>query len=241
MKINLITPLPEIVATCQYGILGHAISREKLILNTVNIRDSSTRSDRRIDDKTYGGGPGMVIEAEPVFQAIESVKPSHVIYLSPEGDQLTQQKVRQLASKPNISIVCGRYEGIDQRAYSHFDEVISIGDYVLSGGDIPALVLIDALARLQPGVMQNPKSHECDSFESGLLDHDHYTKPLNWQNQVVPAVLTSGHHKDIAAHRLMQSLGKTWLNRPDLLIGRKFSQNELALLMKFVQNHNRMR
>jgi tRNA (guanine37-N1)-methyltransferase len=241
MNINIITPIVDIVAACEHGILGNALKNEKINLNVINIRDFSSRLDKRIDDKTYGGGPGMVLEAEPVFQAVQSVKPSHVVYVSPEGTPLTQAKVRQLAAIENISIVCGRYEGIDQRVYSCFDEIISIGDYVLSGGDIPALVLIDAIARLQPGVMQNPASHEHDSFENGLLDHEHYTKPSVWREQQVPDILKSGHHQEISDYRLMQSLGKTWLNRPDLLIGRNFSQKELALLMKFVQNHNRMR
>jgi tRNA (guanine37-N1)-methyltransferase len=241
MNINLISTIPQIAEACQYGILGNAIEAGKISLNTVNIRHFSTRDDGRIDDRPFGGGPGMVINAEPVKKAIESTRPSHVIYMSPEGKTLTQAKARQLAQLNDISIVCGRYEGIDHRAYQYFDEVISIGDYVLSGGEIPALVLIDAICRLLPNVMRNPQSHQEDSFENGLLDHEHYTQPTQWENQEVPSILKSGHHANIKESRLYNALGKTWLNRPDLLIKRKFSHRELALLMKFVQNHNRMR
>ncbi|UTC24255.1 tRNA (guanosine(37)-N1)-methyltransferase TrmD [Candidatus Comchoanobacter bicostacola] len=238
MIINLITPLPEIVELCRFGILGKAIEQEKVKINMINIRDFSARKDRRIDDTTYGGGAGMVITPEPVYQAIQTCQPSHIIQLDPKGTQLTQNKVQQLASFTNITLLCGRYEGIDHRIDSYIDEYISIGDYVLSGGDIPALALIDAITRLLPGAMSNPDSHLNDSFSSDLLDHNHYTRPQAWRNQMVPEVLLQGNHKEIDAYRRMSAIGNTWLNRPDLLIGKKFSQNELALFMKFVQNHN---
>ena len=241
MIINLVTPLPDIAEAFEHGVVGNAIKKGIITLNIINIRDHSLRKDKRIDDNAYGGGPGMVLEPEPLFKAISQAKPSHIIGLAPEGTKLTQDKVRSLAKHKSITLVCGRYEGFDARINTHFDEMISIGDYVLSGGDIPALVLIDAIGRLLPGVMQNSDSHEQDSFEQGLLDHEHFTRPKEWQGKSVPDVLTSGDHKAIETYRLMNAIGKTWLNRPDLLIGRKFSQNELALFIKFVQNHNRTR
>lgn len=238
MIIQAITTMPDIFDATQYGILGHAIKSGTISLNTINLRDFSKRDDGRIDDRPYGGGPGMVIAAEPMYQAIQSVMPSYVIELCPKGKPLNQTILKRLAKKDNLTLVLGRYEGIDDRISPMIHEKISIGDYVLSGGEIPALVLIDALARYVPGVITQA-SVDQDSFENQLLDHPHYTRPEEWQGNKVPKELMSGNHQSIEDWRLMQSLGQTWLNRPDLLINRNFSQRELALLAKFVQNHQR--
>ena len=162
--------------------------------------------------------------------------PPYHLY-EPRGKTLTRRKH---ANWPSLVTLVFWTLWASNRAYQYFDEIISIGDYVLSGGEIPALVLIDAVCRLLPEVMRNPQSHQEDSFENGLLDHEHYTQPTQWENQEVPLVLKSGHHANIEESRLYNALGKTWLNRPDLLIRRKFSHRELALLMKFVQNHNQI-
>ena len=238
MIIQAITTMPDIFDATQHGILGHAIKSKKIELKTIHLRDFSEREDGRIDDRPYGGGPGMVISPEPMYQAIQSVMPSYVIELCPKGKPLNQTILKRLAKKEQLTLVLGRYEGIDQRISPLIHEKISIGDYVLSGGEIPALVLIDALARYIPGVITQA-SVEQDSFENQLLDHPHYTRPENWQDHKVPDELMSGNHQSIEDWRLMQSLGQTWLNRPDLLINRNFSQRELALLVKFVQNHQR--
>lgn len=233
MNINIITALPEIFESCQYGILGQALKKGILTTKVTSIRDFSPRTDRRIDDRPYGGGPGMVLEPQPVFDAIDDNK-AYTIELSPQGKPLTQDVAKKLATKSNITLLCGRYEGIDHRVTEYIDEKISIGDYILSGGDLPALVLIDSIVRLLPGALSCADSASQDSFEDGLLDHPHYTRPYSWKNKQVPDVLLSGNHKDITAYRMGQSLGYTWLNRPDLLIGRTLSDSELKLLAEFL-------
>lgn len=238
MIINIITAMPDILSASFHGVLGHAIKNDVVTLNIIPLHDFSEREDKRIDDRPYGGGAGMVIKAEVVSSALRSIPRSHTIELSPSGKTLNRDILKNLSQKESITLICGRYEGIDHRIEDDIDEKISIGDYVLTGGDIPALVLIDALARFLPGCIRQD-SVDNDSFENGLLDHPHYTKPSIWSDKTVPEVLQSGHHKNIEDYRLMQSLGNTWLNRPDLLINRKISQRELALLIKFVQNHER--
>jgi tRNA (guanine37-N1)-methyltransferase len=230
--------MPDIISAAFHGVLGHAIEKDIITLNIVKLREFSERGDGRIDDRPYGGGPGMVIKAEVVYQALQSLGKNQTIELSPQGKRLDRQKLQDLAKLPEITLICGRYEGIDQRVDSYIDQKISIGDYVLTGGEIPALVLIDALSRFLPGCI-NADSVSEDSFENGLLDHPHYTKPATWQKKSVNPTLLSGHHNKISSYRLMKSIGNTWLNRPDLLINKKFSENELALWIKFVQNHDR--
>lgn len=237
MIINVITSMPDIMSASFHGVLGYAISSGLIELNIIPLRDFSDRKDGRIDDRPYGGGPGMVIKAEIIKKALASIPIAHTIELSPSGKKLNRKVIQELSQHKAITLICGRYEGIDDRVEG-IDEKISIGDYVLTGGEIPALVLIDALSRFIPGCINSDSVSE-DSFENGLLDHPHYTKPASWEDKNVPEVLQSGHHKKISDHRLMESLGNTWLNRPDLLINRKLTQRELALLAKFVQNHDR--
>ena len=239
VRFDIITIFPGMFSSVvSESIVGRAVKSGLVEINRVDLRDFTEDKHRSVDDRPYGGGPGMILEAEPIYQALQTIGKAHTIELSPGGTRLDRQVLRRLAPFESITLICGRYEGIDKRIEAHIDEKISIGDYVLSGGEIPALVLIDALARLQPGVIQQDSVCE-DSFEQGLLDHTHYTRPESWRGKQVPSVLLSGHHNKIADHRLMQSLGQTWLNRPDLLINRKINERELALLVKFVQNHER--
>ena len=238
MIINCITTMPEIFQAAHHGVVGQAIKNNIVTLNTIQLRDFSNRADGRIDDRPYGGGPGMVMKPEPMYQAIQSVMPSYAVELCPKGQSLSPETLKRLAQKDNITLVLGRYEGIDERISPMIQEKISIGDYVLSGGEIPALVLIDALIRYIPGVITAESVTE-DSFENQLLDHPHFTRPQNWHDKDVPQALTNGNHQEIADYRLMHKLGQTWLNRPDLLINRNLCKKELALLAKFVQNHQR--
>ena len=236
MIINIITSMPGILDALNHGVIGHAIKQQIITINIVSIRDFSSRDDKRIDDRPYGGGPGMVLEAEPLYQALQSIsstEDSYTIEMCPQGQPLSREILTELSPNTSITIICGRYEGIDHRLQSSIDQKISIGDYVLSGGEIPAMVLVDALARLQPGTIA-PDSIAQDSFEDQLLDHAHFTRPETWRGQSVPSVLLSGNHPKIAEYRLAQSLGNTWLNRPDLLLNRPLSDKELKLLIEFL-------
>ncbi len=237
MIINIITSMPGILDAINHGVIGNAIQKNIITINIVPIRDFSEREDKRIDDRPYGGGPGMVLEAEPLYQAMQSVGQTMMVEMCPQGQPLNHEVLTKLSPQNNITIICGRYEGIDHRLQPFINEKVSIGDYVLSGGEIPAMVLIDALARLQPGTITKA-SVEQDSFENQLLDHTHYTRPESWKGHSVPNVLLSGDHQKIADYRLMQSLGNTWLNRPDLLMGRCLSAKELVLLTQFLQRHD---
>lgn len=202
------------------SIIGRAKEKGIIDIQLIDIRDFADNKHHRVDDRPYGGGPGMVLMPEPVAKAIRSVRQpgAKVIYLSPQGQRLTAQKCREIADLQHVILLCGHYEGIDERVLqSEVDEEISIGDYVLTNGCLPAIVLLDAVVRFIPGVL----GHECaaaeDSFENGLLDYPHYTRPELFENKKVPEVLRSGDHKKIAAWRYRQSLEKTHRVRPDLL------------------------
>jgi tRNA (guanine37-N1)-methyltransferase len=203
------------------SIIKRAQGKGLIDIKLTDIRDFSDSSDRRVDDRPYGGGPGMVLMPGPVSKAIRSVKSStsHVIYLSPQGPLLKADKCRQLAEKSHLILLCGHYEGIDQRALdSEVDEEISIGDYVLTNGCLAAIVLLDAVIRFIPGVLGHTEAAEQDSFEKGLLDCPHYTRPSTFEGVEVPEILLSGHHENIALWRREQALRKTRQVRPDLLL-----------------------
>ena len=229
MNIVVISIFPEMFSALQVGMPGQAQKKQQLTLTLINPRDFSTSAYRRVDDRPYGGGPGMVMLAEPLAKAVMHAKTlvqrsAKVIYLSPQGNALKQKDVAQLAEQTDFILIAGRYEGIDERFIELFvDEEWSIGDYVLSGGELPAMVLIDALSRLLPGVLQDPLSAIEDSFtlesDEGrvLLDCPHYTRPEEFMGKVVPSVLLSGNHQAINAWRRQQSLLRTRLRRPDLL------------------------
>jgi tRNA (guanine37-N1)-methyltransferase len=225
VNIYLISLFPELIQQAvSFGVLGRAIKQQQLTLQCFNPRDYTEDKHRTVDDRPYGGGPGMLMKVEPLYKAIMAAKEAakdaaKVVYLSPQGQQLNQQLVVNTAATANdLILIAGRYEGIDERIIeSLVDEEWSLGDYVLSGGEFAALVVVDAITRLIPGVLGDDDSALQDSFMQGLLDYPHYTRPEMINGQAVPEILLSGDHKAIQSWRLKQALGRTWLRRPDLL------------------------
>lgn len=223
MKIAVVTIFPEMLDALNFGMPMQAQKKQLLELRTVNPRDFTTDKHRTVDDRPYGGGPGMLMRAEPIQHAINHAKTwlgqdTKVIYLSPQGQVLKQQAVGQLATLEKLILLAGRYEGIDERLIDLVvDEECSMGDYVLSGGELPAMVLIDAMSRLIPGVLNHEESNQQDSFSDGLLDCPHYTRPEVFAGMKVPEVLLSGDHAKIAKWRKQQSIQRTQTKRPDLL------------------------
>jgi tRNA (guanine37-N1)-methyltransferase len=244
MRIDVVTLFPEFVHQCaDVGVVGRAQQRGLLQVDTWNPRDFAEDNYRTVDDRPFGGGPGMVMLIEPLRVALATIRqaseePTRVIYLSPQGTRLTQDKVRELARLPRIALLCGRYEGVDERLLAHeVDEELSIGDYVLSGGELAAAIVIDAVGRLQVGALNDAQSAEQDSFSDGLLDCPQYTRPVEDAFGDVPAVLLSGDHAAIRRWRLKQSLGRTWLRRPDLLTQCVLDATSRALLGEFIREH----
>lgn len=242
IRVDVITLFPEFVCQCAgFGVMGRAVERGLLQLEAWNPRDHATGGYRRVDDTACGGGPGMVMMVEPLRRTLAAARrassePAPVVYLSPQGKRLTQDKVRQLAGLPRMILLCGRYEGIDERLIEQeVDEEVSIGDYVLSGGELAAAVLIDAIGRLQESVLGDAQSAEQDSFSNGLLDCPHYTRPISDPYGEVPPALLSGDHAAIARWRRQQSLGRTWLRRPDLLEVLTLDAEDQQLLDEFKQ------
>ncbi len=253
MRIDIISLFPEFVAQIAgHGVVGRALERELLSIHGWNPRDYAEGNYRRVDDRPFGGGPGMVMMIEPLRAAIQAARaadprPARVIYMSPQGALLTQAKARELAALPDaggverLILLCGRYEGVDERLLqAEVDEELSIGDYVLSGGELAAAVVIDAVARLLPGALNDAESAVQDSFEGegGLLDCPHYTRPLEHPLGAVPPVLLSGNHAEIAKWRRKQSLGRTWLRRPELIDHAALSKADRALLEAFLAEHD---
>ncbi|MHB8912231.1 MAG: tRNA (guanosine(37)-N1)-methyltransferase TrmD [Lysobacter sp.] len=237
MRIDVISLFPEFVAQCAaFGVVGRAAERGLLSLHGWNPRDYAEGSYRRVDERPFGGGPGMVMMIDPLRASLQAARaaaqvPAKVVYLSPQGVSLTQAKVRELASHPRLILLCGRYEGVDERLIAaEVDEELSIGDYVLSGGELAAAVVVDAVARLQDGVLNDAESAVQDSFEDGLLDCPHYTRPLVHELGDVPSVLMSGNHAQIASWRRQQALGRTWERRPDLMDEASLSTADRKLL-----------
>lgn len=230
MRFAVVTLFPEMLdAVCSYGITGRAVTRGLVEIASFNPRDYTEDRHQTVDDRPYGGGPGMVMRVEPLERALRDAKrwladrgagqnQVRVIYLSPQGTRLDHAGVSTLGRHENLVLIAGRYEGIDERFIeAEVDEEWSIGDYVLSGGELPAMVLIDALTRQRPGALGDADSAQQDSFVRGLLDCPHYTRPEEYQGRRVPGILLSGDHQKIERWRLMQSLGRTWERRPDLL------------------------
>lgn len=238
MRFDLITLFPEYIQHCaRIGVIGRAIERGRLDLHCWNPRDYTDDPYRRIDERPFGGGPGMVMLVEPLQRALAAVEaddgvPARVIHFSPRGQTLTQKRVRELAGLPRLILIASRYEGVDQRFLDqHVDEELSIGDYVLAGGELPALVLLEAVGRLQPGVLHSDDSAQQDSFgDSGLLDCPHYTRPERLADGAVPAVLLSGDHAAIARWRREQQVLQTAQRRPELLAHASLSEADKALL-----------
>ncbi|MDH4259109.1 MAG: tRNA (guanosine(37)-N1)-methyltransferase TrmD [Gammaproteobacteria bacterium] len=240
MHIEVVTLFPEMIrAGLAVGVVGRALAGGVIRVGTEDPRLLATDPHRTVDDRPYGGGPGMVMKVEPLAVAIRACagrlpQGSPVIGLSAQGRPFTQQAARRLAGLPGMMLVAGRYEGIDQRIVDQLiDEELSIGDYVLSGGELPALVVIDAVARLLPGVLGAAESAAQDSFGDGLLDWPQYTRPETWEGHRVPAVLQGGNHAEIRRWRLKQSLGRTWRMRPELFALRALTGEERELLYEF--------
>jgi tRNA (guanine37-N1)-methyltransferase len=240
VKIVVVTLFPEFVEhALQFGVLGRALERGVLAVSTVNPRQFATDVHKTVDDRPYGGGPGMVMKAEPlrlaVVDAARHVPAARRVYLAADGAPLTQRRVAEFAALPELVLVAGRYEGVDERFVDAcIDETVSVCDAVLSGGELPALVVIDAVARLLPGTLGDAESAVQDSFANGLLDWPHYTRPELWDGRGVPAVLSGGNHAAIARWRLKQALGRTWQRRPDLLARRELSKEERRLLDEYL-------
>ncbi len=241
MRVAVVTLFPEMVmAVARYGVTARAVSRELLELDCWNPRDYARDRHRRVDDRPYGGGPGMVMMYEPVKAAIGAARDavdgaSHTIHLSPQGRRIGQQDIRRLAQGPPLVMLCGRYEGVDERLLeTEVNEELSLGDYVLSGGELAAMVVIDAMTRLIPGALGHDDSAGADSFSNGLLDWPHFTRPETVAERKVPEVLISGDHGAIRRWRLKQSLGRTWERRPDLLRDRGLDREERMLLDEYI-------
>src|ERR1041385_3224350 len=247
MRIDVITLFPEFVEECaRIGVGGRAQELGLLQVKTWNPRDYAVDNYRRVDERPFGGGPGMVMLIDPLRDAIAAARaaaaePVKVIYLSPQGTQLTQDKVVELAQRERLILLCGRYEGIDERLVENVvDEELSIGDYVLSGGELAAAVVIDAIGRLQEGALNDAQSAQQDSFSDGLLDCPHYTRPEHHEWGDVPAVLTSGDHAAIGRWRRKQALGRTWARRPELLRQAALDEKDDKLLIEFQQDTNKL-
>lgn len=240
MRIGVITLFPEMLAAVTgYGVSGRAVQAGLLEVRCFNPRQWTSDRHQTVDHRPYGGGPGMVMMIEPLRQAIAEARrelgaATRVAYLSPQGRRLDQAAVKQLAARDSMILLAGRYEGVDERLLAlEVDEEWSIGDYVLSGGELPAMVLIDAIARLQGGALGHERSAAEDSFEDGLLDCPHYTRPESYEGLAVPAVLLGGNHEAIRRWRRKQSLGRTWQRRPDLLAARRLDAEDQQLLDEY--------
>lgn len=245
MRFDIVTLFPEMIQeTASWGVTGRALELGLAELETWNPRDYTLDRHRTVDDRPYGGGPGMVMKVEPLRDAIRQAcqaaeaKPL-VVYMSPQGRRLDQDAIRRFAALPRLVLVAGRYEGVDERLIeAEIDEEWSIGDYVLSGGELPALALLDAVVRLLPGVLGHEESAAQDSHMAGLLDCPHYTRPEEVDGRKVPDILQSGNHEAIRRWRLQQSLGRTWLRRPDLLASRPLDAEQRKLLEEFKNELN---
>jgi len=239
MRIHVLTLFPEMVEpVLSASIVGKAREKGLVTIEVVNFRDFSTSKHGNVDDAPYGGGGGMVLMPEPIFRAVESLPidrtNARIILTCPQGETFTQQKAEELAKEKELVIICGHYEGFDERIREHLaTDELSIGDFVLTGGEIAALAIVDSVVRLVPGVLGNEASARSDSFASGLLEHPHYTRPADFRGWKVPEVLLSGHHARIEEWRHREALRRTWQRRPDLLARRTLSEREKAWIREF--------
>jgi len=243
MRIDVITLFPTMIADqVRFGIQGRAIENGLLQVETWNPREFSEDRHRAVDDRPYGGGPGMVMQVQPLCAALRAARvdgePAPVIYLSPQGRRFDQTRARELAGLERLILLAGRYEGIDERIIDQeVDDELSIGDYVLSGGELAALVVMDAVTRLLPGALGDADSAQEDSFMDGLLDYPHYTRPEEIDGLRVPDVLIGGDHAEILRWRRKQALGRTWIRRPDLLESMQLDARQQALLDEFIREY----
>ena len=240
-RFDLMTLFPGLVDDyCQYGVLSRAVREQIVALQCWNPRDFATDRHATVDDASYGGGPGMVMKAEPLAAALQAARQSSsgnrpVIYLSPQGRRVDHDLIESAAARDGLILVAGRYEGIDERLIDQeIDEEWSIGDFVVNGGELPALMVVEAITRLLPGALGDHESAQQDSFSAGLLDYPHYTRPSEFNGEPVPAVLLSGDHQAIAAWRMKQALGRTWSRRPELLDKITLTADQLKLLDEYI-------
>jgi tRNA (guanine37-N1)-methyltransferase len=243
MRFDILTLFPRMFSSpFQESILGKAIEKGHLDIRIINIRDFATDRHQVVDDTPYGGGQGMVMKVEPIARVIDSIKSQNpsgwTVYLTPQGKPFNQEIARALSSRPHVVLLCGRYEGVDERVRELFaDEEISIGDYVLTGGELAAMVVIDAVSRLLPGVLGSDRSAEEDSFFHSLLEYPQYTRPSNFRENCVPEILLSGNHSAISLWRRREALKRTWVRRPDLLAKANLTDEDKKLLEEIVQEN----
>jgi len=236
MRVDIVTIFPEAFTPLQVSMIGRARERGLLDVHIWDLRDFTTDRHRQVDDAPYGGGAGMVMKPEPFFAAVDAIRaeagePAHIILTSPQGARLTHALAEEMAGKNHLVLLCGHYEGIDERVRDGLaTDEISIGDYVLTGGELPAMVIVDAVARFVPGVVGDAASVEADSFAEGLLDYPHYTRPPEFRGMTVPEVLLSGNHEAIRRWRRAQRLRRTWRRRPDLFKHEALSDEDRRLL-----------
>lgn len=242
MKINVLTLFPEMFQSLGHSIIGKAIENGHIALNIVNFRDFANNKQKHVDDYPFGGGAGMLLKIEPLVEALEAtttipaqVPKQRVVLLDPAGDRFTHEKAKLLASAEEVTFICGHYEGYDERIKHFITDEISLGDYVLTGGELGAMVMIDATARLLPEVLGNEESSVTDSFANGLLEHPHYTRPREYRGMVVPDVLISGNHQLIEEWREKESLRKTLLRRPELLMSVALTPRQEKLLKEVTE------
>lgn len=243
MRIDILTLFPEMCeSVLSESIIGRARQENLVEINCVQIRDYSKDKHRRVDDSPYGGGMGMIMQVQPIYDCYNALceklgKKPHLIFMSPQGKTLTQKRVKELSEKENIAILCGHYEGVDERIIEEIvDEEISIGDYVLTGGELPALVLADSISRMLDGVLAGEEAFTDESHYGSLLEYPQYTRPYEWQGRTVPDILLSGHHKNIEKFRREKSLERTYLRRPDMLSKAELSKKDIEYLRSFKQS-----
>lgn len=242
MKIDILTLFPEIFDfLSSYSIIGRASKDGIVDINSINIRDFSKNKHKKVDDYPFGGGSGMVMQPEPIYEAIESVRQdnSKIIYLSPQGKVFNQKLANKLSECQHLVFLCGHYEGIDNRIIDNYiDEEISIGDFVLTGGEIPAMIIVDAIVRLLPGVLRGEESYMDESHYNGLLEYPQYTRPREFKGHFVPDILLSGHHQEIEKWRKAEALKSTFLKRPDLIKERNLTKEEQEIISKIIKDIN---
>ncbi|PXY84704.1 tRNA (guanosine(37)-N1)-methyltransferase TrmD [Lactobacillus melliventris] len=239
MKINVLTLFPDMFTPLTTSMLGRGLDDGKWQLNLVNFRDFTTDIHHHVDDSPYGGGAGMVLQIMPIKKALDSIKnKGKVIITAPQGKTFNQKMAQDWSQAENLTFICGHYEGFDQRVYDLADEIVSIGDYVLTGGELPTMSMIDATVRLIPGILGNDASPVEESFAHGLLEYPQYTRPENFQGMKVPAVLTSGNHQKIAQWRHKEALRATYLRRPDLLEQHALSAEEEKMMAEIKQEED---
>lgn len=239
MKINVLTLFPDMFTPLTTSMLGRGLDDGKWQLNLVNFRDFTTDIHHHVDDSPYGGGAGMVLQIMPIKKALNSIKnKGKVIITAPQGKTFNQKMAQDWSQAENLTFICGHYEGFDQRVYDLADEIVSIGDYVLTGGELPTMSMIDATVRLIPGILGNDASPVEESFAHGLLEYPQYTRPENFQGMKVPAVLTSGNHQKIAQWRHKEALRATYLRRPDLLEQHALSAEEEKMMAEIKQEED---